>query len=59
MLCNYMHFSFQLFSEHQMSKIKKSEEISVEREKEIQQVNCFATLSALHGNLLLLSHGFV
>ncbi|KAG5399373.1 hypothetical protein IGI04_021187 [Brassica rapa subsp. trilocularis] len=27
-----------LFSEHQMSKIKKSEEISVEREKEIQQV---------------------
>ncbi|KAF3527625.1 hypothetical protein F2Q69_00039154 [Brassica cretica] len=27
-----------LFSEHQMSKIKKSEAISVEREKEIQQV---------------------
>uniref|UniRef100_A0A1J3IWH9 Syntaxin-43 n=1 Tax=Noccaea caerulescens TaxID=107243 RepID=A0A1J3IWH9_NOCCA len=27
-----------IFSEHQMSKIKKSEEISVEREKEIQQV---------------------
>ncbi|KAL1211759.1 Syntaxin-43 [Cardamine amara subsp. amara] len=31
-------FDDMVFSEHQMSKIKKSEEISVEREKEIQQV---------------------
>ncbi|XP_010431279.1 PREDICTED: syntaxin-43 isoform X2 [Camelina sativa] len=31
-------FEDMVFSEHQMSKIKKSEEISVEREKEIQQV---------------------
>lgn len=35
----YLCILFQIFSEHQMSKIKKSEEISVEREKEIQQVN--------------------
>ncbi|VVA96600.1 unnamed protein product [Arabis nemorensis] len=34
----YDDFDDMLFSEHQMSKIKKSEEISVEREKEIQQV---------------------
>jgi syntaxin 16 len=32
-------FDDMVFSEHQMSKIKKSEEISIEREKEIQQVN--------------------
>ncbi|KAG7576170.1 Target SNARE coiled-coil homology domain [Arabidopsis thaliana x Arabidopsis arenosa] len=31
-------FDDMVFSEHQISKIKKSEEISVEREKEIQQV---------------------
>ncbi|KAG7624171.1 Syntaxin N-terminal domain [Arabidopsis thaliana x Arabidopsis arenosa] len=31
-------FDDMVFSEHQMSKIKKSEEISIEREKEIQQV---------------------
>ncbi|EOA31021.1 hypothetical protein CARUB_v10014167mg [Capsella rubella] len=31
-------FDDMVFSEHQMSKIKKSEEISLEREKEIQQV---------------------
>jgi syntaxin 16 len=32
------YMTLQVFSEHQMSKIKKSEEISIEREKEIQQV---------------------
>ncbi|XP_010546755.1 PREDICTED: syntaxin-43 isoform X2 [Tarenaya hassleriana] len=31
-------FDDMLFNEHQMAKIKKSEEFSVEREKEIQQV---------------------
>ncbi|KFK37979.1 hypothetical protein AALP_AA3G054500 [Arabis alpina] len=34
----YDDFDDMVFSEHQMSKIKKNEEISVEREKEIQQV---------------------
>uniref|UniRef100_M4DEX2 Uncharacterized protein n=1 Tax=Brassica campestris TaxID=3711 RepID=M4DEX2_BRACM len=48
-----MHFCFSYleFSEHQMSKSKKNEEISEKREKEIQQVSACNSLMLLIVNL--------
>lgn len=47
--------SFQL-NEHQMAKIKKGEELSVEREKEIQQASAYTVVYVL--SCLFLTHGF-